>query len=428
VIPIVPWHPGHEPERLTRLLRRFAGPPPDVTREALATIRRLEEGGASALAEVRAEAGDTGPLRIPREQLSRLVDGLDPQLLSALEGLADALRRYHERPPPPPRRYEDGRGGLIVERVRPLARVGIFVAGDSVASATAVLMGAVPAAACGVEQIVATVSSDALAASPAVAAALQIAGVDEVFALRGAAAVGALALGIDPVPAVDLIVGGGDHEAVAAKRLVLGRVGIPRFSGPPELVVLADGHGLASWVAADLLGVAERDPSAMPVAIVQHAEFAIEVAERLEAQLAATPDRATAEAALDKHGAIFVTESAESACRLTDLLAPEQASLQVGHPDDIARNLHHVGVILLGVHTPESVRYAAGFNHDLPTGGTARFASIPGPAEFFKRSVEVQFSAARLAASSEAIGALARAEGFELSGLAAQARKQLADD
>lgn len=408
------------------LLRRLDGPPPEVTRDALAIIRRVQDGGEGALLQILAERGqpvdDVAELRVDRAELGALSAPLPEPVLGALERAADSVRRFHQLQVP----QTTGRAGSVIEDVRALDCVGICVPADGAGPATSVLMAAIPAAVAGVHRLVAAVPRRALGSSPALAAALQIAGVDEVWSLTGAPAIAALALGTGTLPRVQKIVGSGDIEVAAAKRLVAGAVGVDTFSGPPELVILLDGSSPPAWAAADLLAVAERDPMAVPVAITWDARVAQECARELGKQLEQLSRRSVAAEALRHHGAVFTTVSPEAACRLSDLIAPSQVALHTADAASRAGRLEHTAGLLVGAYSPEALgRYVAGSNHVLPTSGTARFGSGLGVHDFYRRRVRIQFSGAQLAAVAADLELLAAAEGFDGPATAVRLRRAL---
>ncbi len=418
MLTITPWHAGSEPAALRRLLARQDGPSPEVTRTVLNIIRRVRESGDVALVELAREhdgvAQDHDDLRVSRDELSELAAGLDPKTLTALEELADAIRRFHQDAPPSGRVLDDGSGGRLELKVRPLDSVGIYVPGASAAHPASALMCAIPASIAGVERLVAVSPPGALERSPALAAALQIAGVDEVYRVGGAQAIAALAFGTETIPAVTKVVGPGNIYVAAAKRLCWGRVGIDSFTGPGEVVVVADPETSPRWIAADLISQAEHDELVSAVAIVWDPEQAQAVVEEVQLQLADLPRRATAAAALRDRGAVFTVLGPDAACRLVDIIAPQMVELLLENPAPMAARIRNAGTLFLGRYTPQAVGdYAAGTNHVQPTFATARFSSGLSVADFVKRTQLVQFSAARLEAARGSAATLAREEGLE---------------
>ncbi|HVR01185.1 MAG TPA: histidinol dehydrogenase, partial [Polyangia bacterium] len=209
----------------------------------------------------------------------------------------------------------------------------------------------------------------------------------------------------------------------AAKRLVFGDVGIDSIAGPTELVVAADDSVDPSWVAADLLAQAEHDVLAVPILIAVGRDVGKRIAAEIERQVKALPRRQIAEAALRDHGALIVVGGVDEVVRVMNLLAPEHAELALRDARAVGERITTAGALFLGAHTPESVGdYMAGPSHVLPTGGSARFFSPLGVADFVKRTSLIEYDAAALRAQGADIEALAEVEGLQAHGRAVSVR------
>ena len=253
--------------------------------------------------------------------------------------------------------------------------------------------------------------------------AAKVAGVDRVFAIGGAQAVGALAWGTESVPRVDKVVGPGNAYVAAAKRLVFGDVGIDSIAGPTEVVIGADDSVDPRWIAADLLAQAEHDELAVPILVARGSTFARAVAAEVEKALAALPRRAIAEKAVANQGAIFVVDSDDELVDAVNRLAPEHAELAVRGAARLADRVTNAGAIFVGAHTPEPVGdYIAGPSHVLPTGGTTRFASPLGVSDFVKRTSIIEYSAEALARQAADIERLTSVEALDGHGRAVTIR------
>jgi len=336
----------------------------------------------------------------------------------AIERASARVRRFHER-----ERYasfelaEDG--ARVGMRVAPLTRVGLYVPGGTARYPSTVVMTAVPAKVAGVREVIMTTPGP----SPETLAAALEAGVDRVFVIGGAQAIAALAYGTESVPRVDKIVGPGNAYVAAAKRLVFGDVGIDSIAGPTELVVAADDSVDPSWVAADLLAQAEHDVLAVPILIALGHEVGKKIAAEVERQVKLLPRREIAEAALRDHGAVIVVPDVDEVVRVMNLLAPEHAELAMRDARAVGERITTAGALFLGAHTPESVGdYVAGPSHVLPTGGSARFFSPLGVADFVKRTSIIEYDAAALRAQGGDIEALAEVEGLHAHGRAVAIR------
>ena len=426
-ITVIPWLAGVPNQRLQAILRRNDGPSADVVARVAEIIARVRRGGDHALCELAEELDGVQmrpeDLLVPRERLEQLAAGLEPDVLDALELAADNIRRFHERQRQESVSHDDGDGVRLGTRVLPIGSAGLYVPGGTAAYPSSVLMNALPAGVAGVDRLVAVTPPRALERTPAVAAALMIAGVDEVYAVGGAQAIAALAFGTESIKRVHKVVGPGNIWVAQAKRAVFGAVGIDSFAGPSEVVVLADSSADPAWVAADLLAQAEHDTEAAAIAVVSDDQLAQAVASEVERQLALLPRRDVAATALERYGTIFTCISNDAACRLVNVLAPEHVELMVADPESLVPRIRHAGAIFCGSYSAEAVGdYVAGPNHVLPTCGNSRFASPLGVWDFVKRTSIIRYTASRLAQTGPAIVALAEAEGLHAHARSIQIR------
>jgi histidinol dehydrogenase len=294
----------------------------------------------------------------------------------------------------------------------------LYVPGGTAAYPSSVLMNALPAKVAGVGRLVMVVPAPDGRLNPLVLAAAAIAGVDEVYRIGGAQAVGALAYGTETLRPVDKIVGPGNAYVAAAKRRVFGTVGIDLIAGPSEILVIADAANEARWIAADLLSQAEHDTAAQAVLITDDADFAEAVVRAAEVHLQALPRGEIARASWDAHGAVILVETLADAPALVDRVAPEHLEIATEAPEALAAKVRHAGAIFLGRHTPEAIGdYVAGPNHVLPTARSARFSSGLSVLDFMKRTSLIGCTPESLAKIGPSAVALARAEGLDAHAL-----------
>jgi histidinol dehydrogenase len=365
-------------------------------------------------------------LRIPPADIAAAAKSCPPETLSALALAAERIEAYHRRQLPEDFSYGDAAGVRLGARWRPLQAVGLYVPGGTAAYPSSVLMNAIPAKVAGVERLVMVVPTPGGALNPLVLAAASLTGVDEIYRIGGAQAVGALAYGTATIAPVDKIVGPGNAYVAAAKRRVFGRVGIDMIAGPSEILVVADGRNDPAWIAADLLSQAEHDTAAQSILITDDDGFAEAVVKAVETHLATLPRRSIAGEAWRVHGAIISVTRWDEAVPLVDRLAPEHLELALDDAEDFARRVRNAGAIFLGRHTPEAVGdYVGGPNHVLPTARSARFSSGLGVLDFMKRTSLLACDAESLGAIGPAAVTLARAEGLEAHALSIAIRLNL---
>ncbi|HZA67920.1 MAG TPA: histidinol dehydrogenase [Geminicoccaceae bacterium] len=399
------------------LVERPRGARPDVARQVEAVLARIASDGDAALLEYTAQFDRQRlrpeQLRVGADEIARAVADCPAELRRALELAAARIGAFHRHQLPQPLAIEDDLGVELGLRWQPIAAVGIYVPGGTAAYPSSVLMNALPAKIAGVGRLVMTVPAPDGALDPLVLVAADLAGVDEIYRVGGAQAIGALAFGTQTIAAVDKIVGPGNAYVAEAKRQVFGRVGIDMIAGPSEIVVVADRDQDPAWVAADLLSQAEHDELAQAVLITDSEALADAVAATVEAQLAELPRRAIAAASWRAFGAIVLVQDLSRAPALVDLLAPEHLELLLADPAAMAARIRNAGAMFLGPHTPEVIGdYVGGPNHVLPTDRSARFASGLSVFDFLKRTTLLSCTAGSLAQLGPAAATLARAEGL----------------
>ncbi|MEA2783983.1 MAG: phosphoribosyl-ATP pyrophosphohydrolase / phosphoribosyl-AMP cyclohydrolase / histidinol [Candidatus Eremiobacteraeota bacterium] len=298
---------------------------------------------------------------------------------------------------------------------RPLAAVGAYVPGGSASLPSTVLMTVVPAKVAGVERVVVvTPPQRDGAVDPAVLYACALTEVDELYAVGGAQAVGALAFGTATIAAVDKIVGPGNVFVTEAKRQVFGTCGIDGLAGPSEVLVVADSRAKPDLVAGEMVAQAEHDPLSRVAAVSRDRELLERVAALLDGPFGRSSGRdAIVAQVLDARAWLVHAQSDEQILHVIERFAPEHLSLMVVDPYEWVPKIRRAGAIFVGDHTPVAAGdYLAGTNHTLPTSGAGRFSSGLRTADFLRTMTLVENTHARMAADAELLAALADFEGL----------------
>ena len=389
----------------------------------------IERTVASILADVRAR-GDAavleytnrfdrmsvesiGALELSRSELDSAFAGLPTEQRAALETAAARVRAYHERQPLQGWQYEEADGTLLGQKVTPLDRVGLYVPGGKASYPSSVLMNAIPAKVAGVGELIMVVPTPGGERNPLVLAAAALAGVDRVFCIGGAQAVGALAYGTQTVPQVDKIVGPGNAYVAAAKRRVFGVVGIDMVAGPSEILVVCDGKTDPDWVAMDLFSQAEHDELAQAILLCPDSAYIDRVAAAVDRLLPTMPRQEVIRASLENRGALIQVRDLDEACAIANRIAPEHLELSLADADAWVARIRHAGAIFIGPNTSESLGdYCAGPNHVLPTSGSARFSSPLGVYDFQKRSSLIRIAPTAAKTLGRVASTLATGEGL----------------
>ncbi len=361
----------------------------------------------------RVQASSVAQLEFTRDEMQRALASITAAQRSALELAAARVRVYHEKQIAQSWSYTDEDGTRLGQQVSALDRVGLYVPGGKAAYPSSVLMNALPAKVAGVREIIMVVPTPDGERNPLVLAAAALAGVDRVFGIGGAQAIGALAFGTATVPQVDKIVGPGNAYVAAAKRRVFGVVGIDMVAGPSEILIVCDGSTDPDWIAMDLFSQAEHDELAQAILLAPGANYIDQVAASIERQLNGMPRQAVIKAALENRGALIEVRDIDEACAIVNQIAPEHLELSVANPDALLPKIRNAGAIFLGPYTSEALGdYCAGPNHVLPTSRTARFSSPLGVYDFQKRSSVIAVSKKGAAKLGAIAMELARGEGL----------------
>ena len=414
--------------RLDALLAFEAAQDESIERAVAAILADVKTRGDAAVLDYtrrfdRLDAQRLAELELPQQALQQALATLSAREREALEFAAKRVRAYHEHQIMRDWCYEEADGTRLGQKITPLARVGLYVPGGKASYPSSVLMNALPAKVAGVGELIMVVPTPGGEKNPLVLAAAALAGVDRVFCIGGAQAVGALAYGTQSVPSVDKIVGPGNAYVAAAKRRVFGVVGIDMVAGPSEILIIADGQTPAEWLAMDLFAQAEHDELAQSILLCPDAAHIDRVAAAIDALLPTMPRAAVIRAALENRGALIEVRDLDEACAIANRIAPEHLELSLADAADWVEKIHHAGAIFVGPYASESLGdYCAGPNHVLPTSGSARFSSPLGVYDFQKRTSLIHVSKSGAQTLGRAASVLAHGEGLPAHAASAEYR------
>ena len=414
-------------QRLTDTdLARSGGVDAEIIGVAARIVDDVRQRGDAALREytLNFDKASIESFLVTPEEIEAAVAMVEPEFLDALSTAAGAIEDFHKRQIPQSWFTTQEGGVFLGQKVTPLRRVGIYVPGGRAKYPSSVLMTAIPAFVAGVDEVVMVVPPAADGSvNPYTLAAAAEAGVDEIYKVGGAQAVAALAYGTDSIPRVDKVVGPGNAYVTAAKKLVMGDVGIDMLAGPSEVLVLADETAVPAFVAIDLMAQAEHDPRAATYLVTTDPELPDLVEAAIAELVAESPRGEITARSLADNGLVVVCPDIVAALDTVDLIAPEHLEVQMAEPFDLLGSIRNAGAIFLGQWTPESVGdYVAGPNHVLPTGGTARFSSPLSVDDFIKKSSVLSYSYEALEMDSDTVLAIADKEGLWAHGRAVSLR------
>ena len=418
--------------RLSSLLAFEASEDEAIDRAAAQILASVKANGDTAVIEAtnrfdRLQAASVAELELSQDEMLAALQSLSPERRTALETAAQRVRAYHEVQKTECGSagfsYTESDGTVLGQKVTPLDRVGIYVPGGKAAYPSSVLMNAIPAKVAGVQEIIMVVPTPDGVKNPLVLAAAAIAGVDRVFTIGGAQAVGALAYGTATIPQVDKIVGPGNAYVAAAKRRVFGTVGIDMIAGPSEILVLCDGTTNPDWVVMDLFSQAEHDELAQSILLCPDEAYLDAVQASIVKLLPAMPRHEVIRTSLANRGALIKVRDMDEACEIANSIAAEHLEISAENPQQWADKIRHAGAMFLGRYSSEALGdYCAGPNHVLPTSRTARFSSPLGVYDFQKRSSIIFVSEGGAQTLGKVAAELAYGEGLQAHARSAELR------
>lgn len=414
---------GQEARSLAARIRALQPPLAEVSDPVRVIISAVRDEGDDALEELELRFGAGPNWRQSFHQapgrIASALSRIDRGLLEALETAAENIRTVAEAQLGEERGLALPQGQSIAVREIPVGSAAVYAPGGAAAYPSTVLMGCIPAKVAGVERVV-LVTPPAQGDEPVpdvVLAAAGIAGADEVYAVGGAQAIAALAIGTETIAPVDVIAGPGNRYVQEAKRQLAGEVGIDGIAGPSELMVIAGDTASADWMGLDLCAQAEHGPDGLLVAAAVETVILDAIEESVE-RIAAERGIAD-EAAL----ALVAVPETETGVALANAIAPEHLEILTEDAELLAGRVTTAGCVFVGERSATAFGdYAAGSNHVLPTGGAGRFQGPLGPGAFRRRIATVEITQDAARALAPTVATLARAEGFPLHADSAEAR------
>ena len=354
------------------------------------------------------------PMQVGAETIKNAWDEIDSNLKRSLEVAHQRIKKFHEKEIPISFTLRGEHGDLVQRRWRPVKKAGIYIPGGRASYPSTVLMNAIPATVAGVEEIIMVSPGNAEGEiNKTVLAAAYLSGINKVFRIGGAQAIGALAFGTNQIDKVDVISGPGNIYVTTAKKLIYGSTGIDSLAGPSEILIIADESARSKHIASDLLAQAEHDPLASSILLTTSKKQAKEVFEEIYKKIDHHPRKEICTQSIKNWGLIIICENYESCIELSNEFAPEHLEILTYDPTKILEGIENAGAIFLGKWTPEAVGdYLAGPNHTLPTSGNSRFSGSLGVETFMKNTSIIEFNEESLKANSLDIINLAKSEGL----------------
>jgi len=406
-------------------------------------IADVRKNGDDAIKKYASKFDKSSPqkLEVSFSEANKALDEIrakEPALIEALELAANNIKRFSEKQREQFTDFEIeiNKGLLTGQRIIPVQKAAIYIPGGRFPLFSSVLMCVIPAFCAGAEEVFLS-SPPALNCLPnqkilaAAAIAAKTCGIKEnalrIFAIGGAQAIAAFAIGTESVPRADVIAGPGNRFVAAAKKQLFGEVGIDFIAGPSDVLVITDSADAQAvdFAAADMLAQAEHDPDARARALVPNMEIAQRINEAIEKRIKTLSNEKNARASLSSGGLIVVYQNREDAVRISNTIAPEHLELQTADADNWIPMLKNYGSLFTSVAAAEVLGdYSAGVNHTLPTETSARFTGGLSVRHFLKTVTTLRCTAGEgYEKARNAAEVLARAEGLEGHAQSASIRK-----
>jgi histidinol dehydrogenase len=402
---------------LKKITDRTSGNVQDKAKKIVDDIlKNLSERGDEALKEYtsRFDGFLTEKFEISSDLILKAWEETPKELQDSLLLAKKRIEKFHRLQVPKNITYTGPHGESLGRRWSPVEKAGIYVPGGRAAYPSTVLMNAIPAYVAGVNQtIMVSPANPQGELNQTVLAAAHITGINKVFRIGGAQAIGALANGTESIPKVDVITGPGNIYVTLAKKQVYGKVGIDSLAGPSEILIIADQSAKLEHVASDMLAQSEHDPLASAILITTNKQLAEKLPAEIERQLINHPRLKICQESISKWGLVVLCDDLETCVKLSDSFAPEHLELLVEDPKELSKTINNAGAIFLGPWSPEAIGdYLGGPNHTLPTSGTARFAGALGVETFMKNTSLIDFSKEAFNENKNAVMNLANSEGL----------------
>ncbi|MCE5194481.1 MAG: histidinol dehydrogenase [Nitrospiraceae bacterium] len=424
---------------LKLLEHRASGITPLIEKTVRAILSDVKKNEDSAVLKYTRKFDDPNAksLAFSKAEILRFSRKADKKIVKALEISAKRIRKFHELQKEESWIIQDNiykkrflskinlSSNILGQIIQPIERAGVYVPGGKASYPSSVLMNVIPAQVAGVKEIAICFPTPKGEINPYVMTAIKMLGVNEVYKIGGAQAIGAMAYGTKTIKKVDKIAGPGNIYVATAKKIVFGDVDIDMIAGPSEILIIADKSAVPSFVAADLLSQAEHDEFASSVLVTDSENFAQRVTKELEIQLLKLKRNTIAYKSIDKYGAVIITKNIKDAVSISNEIAPEHLEIIIKKPEYVIPMIKNAGAVFIGQWTPEALGdYSAGPNHTLPTGRTARFSSPLGVYDFIKRTSLLSFSKKGFDKLASTVESIADAEGLEAHGNTIRVRKK----
>ena len=400
---------------LKNLLKRSPSQYTEYEKTVSDILKDVRERGDDAVFELtkRFDKWDINGsnVKVTRQEIDAAYDQVDAEFADILKEAAENIRFFHQKQLRDSWFFSRKDGSILGQKIVPIDSVGCYAPGGKAYYPSSVLMNIIPAKVAGVERIALATPAVCGTVQPITLVAADIAGVDEIYKVGGAQAVGAFAYGTASIPKVDKITGPGNIFVALAKKAVFGQVGIDSIAGPSEILVIADETANPRYVAADLLSQAEHDELASAILLTTSPELAKNVSKEVDSFISVLDRKDIIQKSLDNYGYILVAGNMDDLIDAANDIASEHVEIMTKDSARVMTKVRNAGAIFIGPYSSEPLGdYFAGPNHILPTNGTAKFFSPLNVDDFTKKTSIISYSEEGLRAAHDKIEYFAKKE------------------
>ena len=361
----------------------------EVAKTVSDLLEDIEKRGDAAVAELSArfDNWERDNFQLSDTEIESCIASLSEQNIEDIQFAQAQVRNFatHQKNALKDIAIETLPGVILGHKNVPINNVGCYVPGGKYPLLASAHMSVVTAKVAGCPRVVTCAPPFNGKPAAAIVAAQALAGADEIYALGGIQAVGAMALGTDNIAPVDILVGPGNAFVAEAKRQLFGRVGIDLFAGPTETLVIADETVDGELCATDLLGQAEHGTNSPAVLLTNSERLALETETEIKRLLTKLPTAEVAGQAWQDFGEIIICDTYDEMLQVADEIASEHVQVMTDRDAWFKDNMTNYGALFLGPRTNVSFGdKVIGTNHTLPTGKAARYTGGLWVGKFMK--------------------------------------------
>ena len=360
------------------------------------------------------EINNEEKLIVLQKEINDATDNCSKDFLNAVKLSIKRVSYYQKKLLPKNFKYRDSIGMKLGCLWLPIESCALYVPGGKAFYPSSVIMNGVPAKLAGVKRIVIITPSNNGKIRSEILATAKLLGIKEIYKIGGAQAIAAMTFGTKTINRVDKIVGPGNAFVAEAKKQVFGNVGIDSIAGPSEIMIVADKHSNAEWIAIDLLSQAEHDEEASPILVSDSEKLIDDVNTYIEKFLRKISRADIARSSIKKNGLSILVKNINSSIEIINKLAPEHLEIMIKDKPNFVSKIKNAGAVFVGNYSPEALGdYLAGPSHVLPTSGNARFESGLSVLDFLKRTSYIEANKKSLSKVVKSVEVLAKSEGLD---------------